>query len=884
MKGVAVLMMAEIILVKSAVSKILSDLVSKAIGDGVDITRKKIRDADQNRKSYNQNPQTQMYQIIIDALNKFTYNKYKEQDKLYDAAESVIKGFINSKGNIDVIKTGLKMLVSDANDNSCQYFSEILCHEICKDENNELYKEMNILWNRQMSAYIHGEFEKSNQYDKEIIGKLNDFKKVLDSKNEFMNSQERHKVEYYEIPVENRAEEYRSKWDKNVFLNDFNEEDENVGTQIKLREIYKEDLLPFYIWKENSQSKNELKNLLMKYTINNDGKKMLLILGQPGIGKSTLITWIIANIVKDKDQIFVYQFASDLKNVNWGDDSILHKIFESLNLGYSELENKTLILDGFDEIHIKGDRERILCKMNQELKNKNFLKRFSLIITCRENYVNNRNLSGIDYITLQIWDEVQIKSFCRTYWKKCGNSISKYKTKKILENQKVFGIPLILYMILALDVDIESSNSIMDIYDQIFSLKRGGIYDRCYDTEHRINSPDIKKHIHHITQRIAFWIFENEAEKAYISYDKFKEICKNEMRETGEIGENIQSDTMIGNFFKLKHCEGKGTDELQFVHRSIYEYFVVINFFESIHSLKTKEEVAGKLGELLKKGHLSEQILDFIKYKFDKMERDDLPDIIKKIFNEMLRHGMTYYTKAEDLYNNAIERERNIFLNMLKVVGLWNLFLGKLNEKIIIYLQCNRATQLYLSGIQLGVNDFNMEKVDLSRVVLSKAVLTLSNLSGVDLSGADLSGADLSGTVLSGAILSKAVLSGAILSGTVLSGADLSGADLSGAILNGVDLSEANLSEANLNEAVLSDTILNGANLVEANLSKAVLNKITLNRAILIGTVFSRANLNDVDLNGTVFSGVDFSGAIFNRTALNGADLNGALLNNTIFN
>ncbi len=328
-----------------------------------------------------------------------------------------------------------------------------------------------------------------------------------------------------------------------------------------------------------------------------------MILGQPGIGKSTLITWIMTNLAENNKQILVYQFAADLKTLNWQNDSILDQIFVTIDLEYSDLEGKTLIFDGFDEIYMKGDRERILYKMNQELEKSNNLKNFSLIITCRENYVDKLGLRGIEYITLQAWDEKQIQRFCEIYEEVNSrgklqtktNRTTSIKTSGIVEKKDIMGIPLILYMVLALNVDIGRSSSIVDIYDQIFSLKGGGIYDRGYDIEHRINASEIKKHIHHISQQIAFWIFENNADKATISQEKFERICENEMKELGKKGKDIQADTLIGNFFKLNHSEGKGTDELQFVHRSIYEYFVVIYFYESIYKLKFKEEIAGKL-------------------------------------------------------------------------------------------------------------------------------------------------------------------------------------------------------------------------------------------------------------------------------------------------
>ena len=66
------------------------------------------------------------------------------------------------------------------------------------------------------------------------------------------------------------------------------------------------------------------------------------------------------------------------------------------------------------------------------------------------------------------------------------------------------------------------------------------------------------------------------------------------------------------NFFKLvKHCEGVETEELYFVHRSIYEYFVAETIFVSVCNMinVSKEELAGVLAKLLKKNRLSYTML-----------------------------------------------------------------------------------------------------------------------------------------------------------------------------------------------------------------------------------------------------------------------------------
>lgn len=104
-----------------------------------------------------------------------------------------------------------------------------------------------------------------------------------------------------------------------------------------------------------------------------------------------------------------------------------------------------------------------------------------MFITCRENYISQLNRIECDYITLQPWTEHQIISFCQIYRNAIKNDLPEKMIKKIRNNREVFGIPLILYMVLALDIVIDKNDSIVDVYDQIFSLKSGGIYDRCID-------------------------------------------------------------------------------------------------------------------------------------------------------------------------------------------------------------------------------------------------------------------------------------------------------------------------------------------------------------------------------------------------------------------
>ena len=818
---------------------IISGFISKVDNNLVDFGWKKIKNVNNESNSHEQNIETRIYQVTVDAINAFTFDTYKNQDILYIAAESILGGFKSKKDKIEAVKAGLKMLESQIADDRCADFLGTLCDEICEDENNILYKEIVLMQNEQINEGVHEGFKRSEQNQKDLRKdihegfemseqNLQEAQRKLDYLVEKADDKETNL--YSEIRIENRAEEYAAKWEKNVFLNDFNERDENAGINVKLKDIYLEEQLPHYIWKKNKKNSYDLRKLLTEYVVEKSGKKMLLILGQPGIGKSTLITWVMANFEEKKDDFLVYQFASDLKNVNWQDNNILSLILRMLNLRYDELENKVLILDGFDEIHANSDREEILNKLNQDLAEINSLKKFSLIITCRENYVSELEKVECNYVTLQSWDKKQIKRFCDIYGKVSKNTTTQTNIDKLLENKEIFGIPLILYMVLALEISIEKSKSLVDVYDQIFSIDRSSIYDRCiknsrYDREHRISEDKIKQAIHHISQRISFWIFENNSDEACIPQKEYDDICNTVVKQISNGNEDIKRDFLIGNYFKLiNHCDGVGTQKLQFIHRSLYEYFVVVYFFESLHNQTTKEEVAGKLGELLKFGHLSKQILEFVKYKFDKIKGHNLSNVTKETFQIMLRDGMTYHMKRK--YKNIIVREMYIFANMLEVVHLWNSQLGKLDNNIVCYLKYNRKTDLNLRNIDLI-------GADLSGAYLRGAYLSRADLSGADLSGADLRGAYLIGADLRGADLSGADLSGAGLIGADLSGAYLIGADLSDADLSGADLSGADLSDADLSGADLSDTDLSGAGLIGADLSGA-----KLNEADLIDTVF----------------------------------------------
>lgn len=847
---------------------IFGAFVSEVVSDCTGITKDKIKEAVKNKKNKHQTLESQIYNIIVDALNEFTYEKYKGQDILFDAVEKILKGFKDNRGdNLDAVRNGLSVFEMPIDNEKCENFKKLLYREICKSD--DLYKKISLLKQDQQIESINSVIEGMDKV-KQIVTEIKE-NGTNDGKIQDCNTQQR---------IKSKTQEYADKWNANMFLNNFNKRDENAGVNVKLSEVYLDEHLPHYVWRGNANILEDLKKLLFEYIDENNDKKMLLVLGQPGIGKSTLITWITANFSNRVSDILVYQFASDLKNINKCNlDKDKRKLtLGELSLSFDDLEGKILILDGFDEISVEKDRGEVLNYLYKYLIKNNLLEKFWLIITCRENYIQNMDRIECDYITLQPWESNQIRNFCEVYSRKTKCNISKDTMTNILKNKDILGIPLILYMILALDISVEEEGSIVDVYDQIFSLKEGGIYERCfvnmkknklerYDEAHWIYT--LKRQIHQISRDISIWMFENNSEEAYIPQKEYRKICidvihKQEIKKI----ENIEQDILIGTYFKLiRHCEGIETERLYFVHRSIYEYFVVETIYNSIEnsmiilSDESQEEFGGNIAIYLKQGRITYTIGKYLKHKIVKLynklnseKQERFYQWWENTIGKMMDVGMFYYTKLNmRSYIDIIHKECQCFVNLVEILRL----LLCISKREYIMKDISRAKlkkYIQYCWIEFG-NDrklLNFSKMYLLGVNLSNIVLSYMNLSetymkGVDLRKTSLEGANLSGADLSGVNLIEANLKGAGLSEVNLRDANLNGANLR-ADLSGVNLSGAILIDAGLIDANLIDTNLSGANLNGANLK--------------------RANLKGVNLSGAILNGANLEGSIWYKNEL----------------
>ena len=646
---------------------------------------------------------------------------------------------IHISNTVDDTKTEVQKLFEDTNNNS-----------------NKLDKNAQILIQIQQILQILLEKIQTNNKDNDII-----------NNKEFQN---------------NKKKDYIKNWNSRLFLHVDNDENPLTLADTFITPDYK---IHKQIKRIRFSNEDALDNVIDKF-IKYDRTSTMLITGVPGIGKSSITSWI-ANRYKDNDRVLILRFR------DWEPEELEKELLKAIynTFGYkkSDLDNKILVIDGFDEIKLLYERDRLLDIF---LNNITEFNNFKCIITSRPAYIHARRFENV--IDLQEFGIDKVDSF---YEKITGNNLK--EKKKIESNLEVLGIPVILYMAIMSDVDIEGNPTKPELYNRIFA-ERGGIFDKfcsegiSYDKANQIlrDPKNIKKYLKFLAN-IAFEMFESNTLLLQKEKSSIPEL---------EIGEGKISVLE----FPIKHLFESTEFNVEFIHKTIYEYFVSEYIFHSIYeSIKlSTDKLAGVLGKLLKKNILSLEILEFLKYKIINSRLKDEFHILNESFDLMLQDGITYHTGI--CYKNSMDCEMNVFANMLEIIHMWDKDILEVDIAVVNYIQYNKRL-----------------KLNLKNLILEKAHLIGTNLSGANLSGANLSGANLT----------EANLSGANLSGVNLIGANLSGANLTEANLSGVNLIGANLSGANLTEANLSGANLSGTNLTEANLIETDLIDANLINAIL---------------------------------------------------
>lgn len=605
--------------------------------------------------------------------HKSGYIEYENEIKscLFDVAEALIKLARESEN----FEKDVLIHISNSVDGANAGLQNI--YDYMKDNLGKLDANSQIVLN--ILSTILEQIQKMNMQDNEI-------KRTTDEEKKFKN---------------NKKEDYIKNWNSRLFLHI-----DNDDNPLTLADTF---IMPDYkMWKSTKRIgffENDTLDKIIEKFVNYDKTSTILITGVPGIGKSTITSWI-ANEYKDDDRFIFYRFRDwDSEDLEKG---LLKTVYDTLACKKKDLEYKILILDGFDEMKALTIRDRLLNTFFSNIKD---FENFKCIITSRPAYIDLTYFDNV--IELLPFSIDKITHF---YWKITGTKLNKLQFNN--ENWDIWGIPVILYMAIITNVNITGKVSKAEFYTRIFA-KRGGIFDRFsydgidYDIgNHILRDPEnIKKYLNYL-QQVAFRMFEEG--KLY--------LLKNEI----VIPELIFDEKKVSILeFPIKNLFDGISTNLEFIHNSIYEYFVSDYIFVSMCEVidVSKEKLAGVFGFLLKRNILSDEILEFLEYKI-RIGANDKFNIVYETFQLMLQDGMTYYTGK--CYKNVIDCEMHVFANMLELMHLWGKKRLKFNDLITKYLNCSSTLKI------------NLVNTDLVGVDLSSADLSNVNLLGVNILGEDI--------------------------------------------------------------------------------------------------------------------------------------------------
>lgn len=810
----------------------------------------------------------------------------------------VIKAFdyLKRKGEqIEKNQLELKLFAEEAINNAEQRLAVLIgqntdrvIEEIKQDNKKQTdeIKQDNREQIREQTKVILTAIDKSSQHD-------NTEKKI---------SQSEEKSEFKDV-----KKEYVDKWNERLFLHRRSKDEE-----LTLRTTY---ISPLYkiIIPENEKTDEPNDNLNDKLEDFITNGKSLLIIGAPGIGKTSIVCYL-ANKYKNDSDVIILRF-SDWSEDQWGSyanethGSLLVKaITNKLGCSEKDLRNKLLILDGFDEIKYYTRNNTLIKSFLLQIRN---IRGLCVIVTSRDNYVNIKEVKFQNVIKLCPFNESKIIGY--------ANLISPYNILNNSDlssiNKKVYGIPVILYMAVVSNIDITKTSNRCSVYDKIFAIE-GGIFDR-FSTESTTGYDDFSTHditykkevFLKILRKTAFTMFKiyNYNSIDYISYEK---IVENETHD-------FSTKPSVWYDFPIDNLYEKG-NRIEFIHKSIYEYFVSDYMYMHIsnackNNFNTKEACTIVTG-LFYFNEISNEMYEFLHHKITSSELDvkSVLNYILTIIEDILEKGpLTYMTlcdEKETINNiNHIERLNILFKNLLHFIHCWSAHYDKNDQQnkflntIIDYIHCNTTkgkvnfNSVYLCSRRLAY-DITPKVVKKRKYLLSGAIDIEKHLSYALLNNMSFEESYLLYIIMNNSCLQSTNFKKCVLQIVNMKNCDLTYASFESSIITNSNLTHSQFDHSSFDDAHLADNDFSRSTMIWTTFLNVICEGINKFHNCVFKSNILNGNFINCDFNDSIFDGSflcsdhvvqnntlskisqsDFSKADFrNAVFINGTDLSGS--------
>ena len=332
-----------------------------------------------------------------------------------------------------------------------------------------------------------------------------------------------------------------------------------------------------------------------------ENARLVVLLGQPGQGKSSFCARVIHDFLKDNryrfDKKLYFLRLKDLGTIKT-QDFIQNPLKELISYFKEEkelvidLKNALIILDGLDELSMReglnnGDIERLIERLNDSMTSSKY-KNLHCVLTSRFNYFNIKNIDGEETLLLQLneLNQSQQLEWLHKYQEKATTTLTEATILKInnsdndnLKNiRELINQPILLHLIAKVDLDLDKNNNRAQIYNQLFDTLGKQAWNS--PARKRYTATFEPKHLRAYISFLAYQIYisgQEHIQRKSIAHFKTttdfqkKYIRANSNDNSDKALKNTLKEVLVSFYFKNKK-EEKGTDALEFMHKSLREY------------------------------------------------------------------------------------------------------------------------------------------------------------------------------------------------------------------------------------------------------------------------------------------------------------------------
>ncbi len=584
--------------------------------------------------------------------------------------------------------------------------------------------------------------------------------------------------------------------------------------------------------KEGSHCKHiNIRQYLSDFITNEN--KLLLIEGNAGSGKSSLVSWMgyhYENQDKISERVFREKYLVIIRLRELDRTLINGKSLIPALLAYMNLESMdkfvetfphaVIVLDGFDELcmienvtNLKQLIEDCMKRMPQDAK---------IIITTRPEYIKELTGTGCCRIFLKHFDKNQRSRWLSRYIsiRYCNQELDPYVHSYIEQidewtTSAVCDTPMTLYMIAASGISKEYLSNCWSLYWQIFSVHITETeYNMMFPNAGHDYSHDIVQYsdvLYRITEEIAYEMYRNQNNKFYLTRGEVDNIIEridkdNHLHLSEQIKVILQKCYALNSFWKERSNDGA----IEFYHNNIRDFFLcekILRETNHIYNLlrmnkitreKAIETLIDLFSELFQYDLINSIVNTFIMYRelFQADKLDEFAAIENKerllpiLFERMITANSSDIQKQVYILGSVTNVYRyayHSFLNNGELIKWWeNVNIANTSQVLRDYFQ------------SIFLNTPVMDEKDNPITVASNA----------DFSGIILREKDLRNIGFYKSCLRNAQLSGSKFEGSPLENVDLANADLRNADIHYSSLENANLTNADLRGSQLYGTEL----------------------------------------------------------------------------